>query len=346
MTVQATERDLTASPHAVIRPSTRRARPCVFPPKRCKVVAVIPAYNEERFIGSVVLKTRQFANQVIVVDDGSTDQTAQLARAAGALVVSQDGNHGKGTALNAGLQAASRFNPDVVVALDADGQHGPDDIPSLVAPILGCGLQNGSCTPASSSNPTFDLVIGSRYLDDNSRVPRHRIWGHWAFNLLTRTLSGERASDSQSGFRAFSRRALEAIDFSSNGFSVESEMQFIAHEHGLKISESPVTIRYSDPPKRSVVRHGLLVIAGIMRLVGQYRPLLFFGLPGLIAMLGGTAMGFFVVDIYRRTHQLAAGYAMISVLLTIVGMLGLSTGVILHSVRGLLLELLKTKDRQ
>jgi hypothetical protein len=123
-------------------------------------------------------------------------------------------------------------------------------------------------------------------------------------------------------------------------------MQFIAHEHGLKISEAPVTIRYTDPPKRAVLKHGLLVIAGILRLVGQYRPLLFFGLPGLIAILSGTAMGVFVVDIYRRTHQLAAGYAMISVLLTIVGMLGLSTGVILHSVRGLLLELLKTKDRQ
>jgi glycosyltransferase involved in cell wall biosynthesis len=282
MTAQSTEELVATGSHAGVQADTRPApgrsdRDCLFPPKGCKVVAVIPAYNEERFIGSIVLKTRQFANQVIVVDDGSTDQTAQLARAAGAIVVSQNGNHGKGTALNAGLQAATELHPDVVVALDADGQHGPEDIPALVAPILGCDPTDGRCSSDNGSTappPKYDLVIGSRYLDDLSDVPRHRVWGHWAFNLLTRTLSGEPASDSQSGFRAFSRRALEAIDFSSNGFSVESEMQFIAHEHGLKISEAPVTIRYTDPPKRGVIKQACWV-AGIMRPAGSARPLLF-----------------------------------------------------------------------
>jgi hypothetical protein len=162
--------------------------------------------------------------------------------------------------------------------------------------------------------------------------------GHRVFNLLTTTASGVSASDSQSGFRAFSPRALQFLDFNSAGFSVESEMQFIAHENHLRLIEVPITIRYPDKPKRPVVSHGLSVLNGLLRIAGQYRPLLFFGLPGAILLIVGLVWGLRVVDIYGRTRQLAVGYAMISVLLTIIGMLGLSTGVTLHSIRGLLLD--------
>jgi len=259
-----------------------------------------------------------------VVDDGSTDRTAEIAKAAGAKVVQHKENQGKGVALNSGFNAARNMGADVVVTFDGDGQHLPEDMNAVILPV---------------SNGEADLVVGSRYVENTSQVPLHRIWGHKAFNTLTNLLSGIALTDSQSGFRAFSRPALESLAFSSRGFSVESEMQFLAQSMGLRVREVPITIRYEDKPKRPVWQHGLLVLNGILQMVGQYRPLLFFGVVGLILMLAGSALGAYVVDIYGRIRTLAVGYALISVFLVIVGTISFSTGVILHSVRGLLLSL-------
>jgi glycosyltransferase involved in cell wall biosynthesis len=291
-----------------------------------KIIALIPAHNEERFIASVVLKTKRYVDEVWVVDDGSSDCTAELAEEAGATVLRHDFNRGKGAALNTGFRTirAAAANT-LVVTLDADGQHEPAELLDVLAPI-----RDGEA----------DLVVGSRYLINESAVPRSRVWGHKFFNSVTRFTSGVDVSDSQSGYRAFSPRALEAITFSSRGFSVESEMQFLASQHGLRVVEVPIVIRYDDAPKRSVLQHGMSVLNGILRLTGQYRPLLFFGVPGLMLLLSGVALGSWVVSIYQRTQQLAVGYAILSVLLTIAGMIGLSTGVTLHSIRGLLTSML------
>jgi glycosyltransferase involved in cell wall biosynthesis len=285
-------------------------------------VAVIPAYNEERFIGSVVIKACKYADAVIVVDDGSTDATAEIARLAGATVIQHEQNAGKGAALSTGLRAARELRPAVVVLLDADYQHRPREMGLVTAPVLA---------------GEADIVIGSRYLSNGSNTPTHRVWGHRVFNLMTNGASGVAVSDSQSGFRAFSPAALEAVAFRSNGFSVESEMQFIAKQQGLRMTEVPITITYSDKPKRPVLTHGMLVLNGLLRMVGQYRPLLFFGLGGLIIFLASLALGGYVVSIYQQTKTLAVGYAMITVLLGMVGIFTMFTGVILHSVRGLVL---------
>ncbi len=118
-------------------------------------------------------------------------------------------------------------------------------------------------------------------------------------------------------------------------------MQFLAHELGLRVIEVPVTIQYTDKPKRSVIMHGLVVLNGVLRLIGQHRPLFYFGVPGAFILLFGVGWGVYVVEIFRNTKQLAVGYALISVLFSMLGMIMLSTGIILHSVRGLMLELLK-----
>ncbi|HUV90946.1 MAG TPA: glycosyltransferase family 2 protein [Anaerolineae bacterium] len=288
------------------------------------IVALIPAYNEERYIGSVVLKTRKHVDTVIVVDDGSTDLTAEIAEAAGAVVMRHEGKQGKGAALSTGFRRIRELDPAAVVMLDGDGQHLAAEVPQVLAPIL---------------RGEADLIVGSRYLQKGGGVPRHRIWGHWAFTTLTNLLSGRRITDSQSGFRAFSPRAIECIRFSSEGFSVESEMQFLAKQHNLRLAEVIITANYVEKSKRPVVKHGLLVLDGVLHIIGQYRPLLFFGLGGLALLLVGLIWGGWVVIIYQRTTQLAVGYALISILLTIVGSLGLFVGIILHSVRGLLLEL-------
>lgn len=291
--------------------------------RRPRIVAVIPAYNEERFIGSVVLKARRYVDAVIVVDDGSTDATAEIAEAAGAIVIRHAHNQGKGVALNTGFRRAREMTPEAVVTLDGDGQQRCEEIPTLARPVLA---------------GQADMVVGSRFLAVSGDLPRWRIFGQRALTLVTNLSSGFNLSDSQSGFRAFSRQTIETVTFRSDGFSVESEMQFLAQKHGLKVVEVPITCRYDDSPKRNPFLHGAQVLNGILRLIGQHRPLLFFGMPGLATLLLGLLWGLWVVDIYRKSQTLAIGYALITVLLVLVGIFAIFTGIILHSIRALLLE--------
>lgn len=290
-----------------------------------RLVAVLPAYNEERFIGSIVIKTKELVDQVIVIDDGSTDMTAIIAQAAGALLVKHPKNMGKGVALNSGFLKARQLGASIVVTIDADGQHLPEQICSVIAPI-----EAGEA----------DIVIGSRYLELHSEVPRHRIWGHKAFTFLTNQASGASVTDSQSGYRAFSARALEMVSFLSNGFSVESEIQFIASENALRLVEVPITIRYESKPKRPVTRQGLEVLNGLLYMVSQYRPLLFFGVTGMALMLIGLGWGLKVVDAFYTTRKLAIGSALLSALFVILGTGSLSTGIILHSMRAMFKNLI------
>ncbi|MEW6578501.1 MAG: glycosyltransferase family 2 protein [Chloroflexota bacterium] len=286
-------------------------------------VAVIAALNEDRFIGSVVLKTRHYVDQVIVVDDGSHDQTAAIAEQAGAIVVRHERNLGKAQAVNTGLRRAREMKAALVVLIDADGQHNPAEIPALLAPI-----EAGAA----------DVVVGSRFLSVRSHIPRWRIWGQRALTLATNLASGVAITDSQSGFRVLSQRALETLAFRpEGGFSLESEMQFLAQQHGLSIQEVPVSVTYAERPKRNPFGHGFQVVNGILVLVSQHRPLIFFGVPGLLILALGLALGVIVVDRYNDYQTLAVGTALISILLAIIGIQTLFTGIILHSIRALLM---------
>src|SRR5919202_3956184 len=154
--------------------------------------------------------------------------------------------------------------------LDGDGQHCAEDIPQVLAPVL---------------DGVADVVVGSRFLEVKSDIPAYRQVGQHGLTLVTNLASGVRISDSQSGFRAFSPLALDALSFSQGGFSIESEMQFLVREHKLRLVEAPIKVIYAEKAKRNPVHHGMQVINGIMRLVGQIRPLLYFGLPGSLCLL-------------------------------------------------------------
>lgn len=294
---------------------------------RPRVVALIPAYNEERCIGSVVLRTRAFVDVVVVVDDGSHDATASIAEAAGATVIKHKVNGGKGAALTTGFRAVRALRPDCVVILDSDGQHKPDEIPLLLEAMTREGA---------------DMVVGSRFRDQEQldKIPGGRRLGLRAVTTVTNVFSGVSVTDSQSGFRAFSRRALNLLTFRGTGFSVESEMQFLAHTHSLSVVEVSISADYDDPAKRNPVVQGFDVINGVLKLVGQTRPLLFLGGPGCALLFAGLLMGLWVVSIYAATQKLAVGYALVSILGVILGALALFSGVILHSVRALLISLL------
>lgn len=282
------------------------------------VVAVIPAYNEERFIASVVLSTLHYARHVIVVDDGSSDRTATLAEQAGAHVIRQPQNGGKAKAMNAGFQAALAYSPASVVCLDGDAQHDPADLVQVVKPILEDGV---------------DVVIGSRFLDIENTAPGWRQVGQNALTAMTNVTSGVYLTDSQSGFRAFSPAALRKLRFDTGGLAVESEMQFLLAQSGLSVKEVPISVRYQDGNKRNPVVHGLQIVDAIISLVARRRPLLFFSVPGLLLMLIGLLAGMQVWDMMRNTGVLMEGRAILTALLVIGGLLMSLTGLMLHSVQ-------------
>lgn len=284
-------------------------------------VALIPVYNEERFIGSVVLKARRFVDVVLVVDDGSTDDTARVAEEAGATVIRHLHNTGKAAALNTGLEKARTLHPAALILLDGDGQHDPADIPTLLAPTLA---------------GQADVVIGSRFIGTASNTPRWRVAGQQALTMATNFASGVSLSDSQTGFRALSPRAVQQLVFRTTGFSVESEMQFLVKRYELIVGEVPIRVNYDERPKRNPVRHGLQVLNGIIQMVSQNRPLFFFGVPGLVLLVIGATLALIVVDRYSVYTRLAVGWAILSIGAIIIGALTIFTGLILHTIRAYL----------
>lgn len=194
-----------------------------------KVIAVIPAFNEEATIAEVLQKTKPFVDGIVVVDDGSSDRTAQIARGQGAVVVSHVINRGLGAAIGTGFEAAKRLRADVVVTLDADGQHDPHEIGKFVEAI-----EKGA-----------DVVIGSRMLV-RSGMPFHRKAANFIGNLVTFFLFGVWVTDSQSGFRAFTRYAIGKIEIKTNRMEVSSELIAEAKRHQLNLVEVPVKAIYTD----------------------------------------------------------------------------------------------------
>lgn len=290
-------------------------------------VVVIPAYNEARFIGSVVIQSLRFTPQVLVIDDGSRDDTAYIAAQAGAMVIRHEQNGGKSKAVNTALTWARENQVQALVLIDGDGQSSPLEIPHVVAPVL---------------SGEADVVIGSRFLQVKSDIPMYRQVGQHLLTAATNLTSTVNVTDSQSGFRALSRRAIEAMFFTGTGLSVESEMQFLMQKYQLRLAEVPVSVVYAEPAKRNPVAHGVQILTNLIKLVSENRPLTFFGGAGLAALVIGILFGLRVTDTYFRTFQLAVGYAMISVLLTLLGVIAVFVGIILHNLRALVDELKMT----
>jgi glycosyltransferase involved in cell wall biosynthesis len=289
--------------------------------QRSGIIAAIPCLNEELFIGSVVLKTKDYADQVIIIDDGSTDKTAIMAEKAGAKVISHGSNKGKGAAVNTAFRYAKNAGCKALVLLDGDGQHDPAYIPDLVKPIL---------------DDKADMVVGSRYLGIRSSIPGYRVWGHRVLTSLSNLSSRVKLTDSQSGLRAFSTNAMEAFSFAEEGLSVESEMQFLVKESGLRTIEIPISVGYHGKAKRNPLTHGMGVLNGILGLISRRIPLFFFGVPGILMLAFGFWEGFRVIQGWNTYQAFYLGPALIAVLLCVVGALSLFTGLILHTIKSFL----------
>jgi len=292
------------------------------------IVAAIPALNEETAIGSVVLRARQYADTVLVIDDGSSDATSSIARLAGALVIRHETTMGKGKGIRDAFLKAREMQADILVCLDGDGQHNPDEIPRLLAPI--------------SSNEA-DMVIGSRFLEIRSDIPTYRRAGQKVLTSLTNTVAATKVTDSQSGFRAFSKKAIDSITLDEDGIGIESAMQRAADDLHLRICEVPVSCRYDigHASKIGPVQHLVTVIHTLLRILQERRPLLVFGGFGTVCVIAGAVLGFWVVEVYSRTQQFAIGTSLIVILLLIVGTVSLFMGLMLNAINRVLAKIAK-----
>jgi glycosyltransferase involved in cell wall biosynthesis len=286
------------------------------------VVAAIPAYDEEKTIARVVLQAQRFVDRVIVCDDGSKDLTAEIAERLGAEVIRHERNLGYGAAIQSLFRRARELGADVMVTLDADGQHDPGEIPALLRPVL---------------KDDMDVAVGSRFLDKESRLedmPLYRRLGVKAITRLTGVAVNHEMSDAQHGFRAYGRKALEGLSLSEDGMGVSVEILLKAREQGLRVVEVPVRCSYRglETSTRGPLRHGVSVVMSIMRLVVEERPLLFLGVPGVVSLVAGIMFGFWMFQIYIAEHHIVTNIALASIAFVMIGMFSIFTAITLYAI--------------
>lgn len=282
------------------------------------VVACIPAYNEERSIAGVIVQTKKFVDEVFVCDDGSTDKTGEIAEALGAIVIRHETKSGKGVALRDLFKSAIKAEADIVVTLDADGQHRPEDIPRLVEPIIG---------------ERADIVVGSRFVEGGKTdAPLYRRLGLSFFNG-----NGENGvRDTQSGLRVFSSKALRVVvKAEADGFGVETEQLTLAKKHGLRVVEVPVVIRYHNVGKTSKKNpffHGVEIIGTMIRLVTEERPLVFFGIPAFLFLLVGLIGGITILFEYNQSQYFSLPWAFVFITGLVLGMTMAVAALVLYAI--------------
>jgi len=283
-----------------------------------QITAIIPAYNEELAIGSVVIGTLKYVDQVMVIDDGSTDQTAEIAERAGAEVIKLPENMGKGSAIKTGFLAVK--DADIIVTIDADGQHSPQEIPKLIKPI---------------TDGNADMVNGSRYLGKKKNgTPSYRRFGQTVLDRATNFNAGIKITDSQSGFRAFAAYTLPVFHFKQKGFSIESEMLMDAAASGTRIMEVEIGVKYDqgNMHKKNPVSHGLGVLVKLLQDMEFKRPLYYFTFPGLILIGIGLTLGLIFFGQYLDHHMTTLLPTIMASLIGLAGIFIAFTGIILHSM--------------
>ena len=294
------------------------------------IIACIPAYNEEKTIARVILRTQGYVDKIIVCDDGSQDMTAQIAQSLGATVVRHPSNLGKGATLRTLFETSLRAGAKVVVTLDGDGQHDPTEIPVVIRPVL---------------EGTADISIGARFHGKNE-IPLYRKVGNRFLNYLTNIGNGSKIADTQSGFRAYSRRALEEIDVREDGMGVDSQILLDARKNKLRISESMVSVSYGgETSTHHPLRHLGDVVLSLVRYAAEDRPLLLLGLPGLVALTIGLVYGALLLTIYVNTRVFIFAYALLAVGATLLGVFALLVAIILFAVSNLFKRLNKGRNR-
>ena len=272
------------------------------------VIACIPAFNEEKVIANLINDVSKYVDSVIVCDDGSTDGTVNESKKSGAFVISNDKNLGKGAALKSLFDFARHSNADVIVTIDGDGQFLPQEIPKLTKDI---------------KDGKSDIVIGYRF-ETEKDMPSYRKIGNKVLDELSKKASNLNLRDTQSGFRAYSKKAIEKINFINNGFVADSEILIDASTKDLTISEQHVTVLYNTGGRTSTqnpIRHGGGVLISLLEMILMKRPLTYLGIPGILSMIIGFISASYVISTFTQIQYFSIPFSIIAVSFFILGLL-------------------------
>lgn len=283
-------------------------------------IACIPAYNEENVISDVIKKSLLYVDKVIVCDDGSSDNTAINAKNAGAHVIQHEKNLGKGSALKSLFSYVKNELVDVIVTIDGDGQFLPEEIPKLITSII---------------EQKSDIVIGYRF-DDEIEMPKYRKFGNKMFDKMTNLASNLPFRDTQSGFRAYSKKAIDILEFNTKGFGVDSEILIDASRKKLKITEEKITVIYDTGNKTSTknpISHSGDIFGSLIELIALKHPLKFLGIPGIILLVLGIVFGVIAISIFNDIRYFSIPTTLVSIVGLITGLMLMLMAILLYSIQ-------------
>ena len=278
----------------------------------------IPAYNEENNIAGIITKLKKITNSIIVCDDGSSDMTGEISRDLGAVVIRHDKNRGYGAAINTLFQKAVEMKSDVLVTFDADGQHKIEDIENVVKP---------------GADGRADISIGSRGLDKDDNAPKYRKLGINIITKVTNSSLSEKITDSQSGFRAYNNKVLQALTPSDSGMGISTEILIKSSNLGFKIAEVPTEILYDgDTSSQNPVSHGTGVLLSTLKYISIERPLRFYGIPSFILFAIGFTFTFFAAQYYAEVGRLNTNLTLIAAGTLLIAVILIVTAILLYSL--------------
>ena len=279
----------------------------------------IPAYNEEKNIASIIVKLKKITNKIIVCNDGSTDLTGEIAKKLGATVINHPKNLGYGSGIRSIFQKAKEMDSDILVTFDADGQHQVQDIKKVIEPIL---------------KNKADIVIGSRFLKKKiENIPEYRKLGIKLITKVTNSTLKEKITDSQSGFRAYNNKVLQALTPSDSGMGISTEILIKSSNLGFKIAEVPTEIQYEgDTSSQNPVSHGTGVLLSTLKYISIERPLRFYGIPSFILFTIGLIFTFFATQYYAEVGRLNTNLTLIAAGTLVIAVILIVTAILLYSL--------------
>ncbi|MGQ0790611.1 MAG: glycosyltransferase family 2 protein [Nitrosopumilaceae archaeon] len=290
-----------------------------------KITVGIPAYNEEKNIALIIENLRTITDTILVCNDGSTDKTGKIAEKMGAIVINHERNLGYGAAIRTLFLKARELGSDVLVTLDSDGQHRIEDVMPVAEPII---------------KNQADMVIGSRFLEgDQKNIPTYRKAGIKFITKLANTSLEENVTDSQSGFRAYSKNILSEITPSEHGMGVTNEILIKSSKKGFKIVEVPIVVSYEgETSTHHPISHGATVTLSTLKFISIEHPLKFYGIPGVIFLAIGLIFTIMTIQVFTETRQILLSAAIIGVGTIIFGTMLFMSSIILYSVVNLVRE--------
>ena len=286
---------------------------------KMKITVGIPAFNEEKNIAAIIIKLKKIADTVIVCNDGSTDSTSEIAQNLGVVVINHPKNLGYGAGIKSIFNKSKEIGSEVLVTFDGDGQHRLEDIKKVVEPI---------------EKNKADIVIGSRFLDDaEKKIPKYRKLGIKIITNVTNSTLKEKITDSQSGFRAYSKNVISKLNISDFGMGVSTEILIKSSSMGFNIMEVPIIIRYDNEiPTHNPVSHGTSVLFSTIKYTSIERPLAFYGIPSVIFLIIGIIFSYSAIQYYVEIGRLNPNLALIGASAFLIGIVFFITAILLFSL--------------